>query len=477
MTSPITWRNVEAPDLRGAAGMLNLAQSGFNSGFDQLNNVLKREQDTAEANWKVQRDNNTQAFLNSINQYRTPEEYQAALQSGALDLSKYGAQIDQAAARSALDGRLSILQDRAVKANQFADMQQERDARPIVDRLTAMALSDDKEVRQRAKEALGIYEANGMVPKAAELTGKMRDVEHQNVVWDREAQKFEDDLLTSASRRSADAAQIRSADADVAYKKQLGDAAVARATAEKAAVGGSGKFNNAALEEMVKGSKYLSSGTLDTKEGRDTFYKGLKELNLTPKQMDDVMQNFSDLAAKGIMGKDSKGNTVRMPLPVEAALQSVARSSDPTFYLPMVSMRGNNAADHYRKFLDDNVDDVVREYAAIEQARNNLVYPSLVNDAARGIKADKALENARTGKEEVLPVSRTTVRRSIFQEGALPDDVDTGNALVQQAIQSRAERNARALEMMTPEERQKSKDNPGWVPFRVKRFLEEGNQH
>lgn len=477
MAQPITWRNVDAPDFRGAASMLHLAGAGINSGFDKLNQVLQNEQATADANWKVQRDNNTQAFLNSINQYRTPEEYQAALTSGALDPSKFGAQIDQAAVRSALDGRLAILQDRTVKANQFTDQQKARDAKPIVDQLSMMALSDDKEVRESAKQALGIYASNGMLPDASVLAGSMRNIDHQNITWDREAQKFKDDLLTSASRRSVDAAQIRSADADVAYKKQLGDAAVARATAEKAAVGGSGKFNNAALEEMVKGSKYLSSGTLDTKEGRDTFYKGLKELNLTPKQMDDVMQNFSDLAAKGIMGKDSKGNTVRMPLPVEAALQSVARSSDPTFYLPMVSMRGNNAADHYRKFLGDNVDDVVREYTAIEQARNNLVYPSLVNDAARGIKADKALENARTGKEEVLPVSRTTVRRSIFQGGSLPDDGDTGNALVQQAIQSRAERNARALEMMTPEERQKSKDNPGWVPFRVKRFLEEGNQH
>ena len=148
MAQPITWRNVDAPDLRGAAGMLNLAQHGFNSGFDQLNNVLKTEQATAENNWKIQRDNNTQAFLNSINQYRTPEEYQAALASGALDAGKYGAQIDQAAARSALDGRLSILQDRTTKANQFTDQQKERDARPIVDRLNTMALSEDKDVRR-----------------------------------------------------------------------------------------------------------------------------------------------------------------------------------------------------------------------------------------------------------------------------------------------------------------------------------------
>lgn len=61
--------------------MLQLASNGFNSGFDKLNQVLQNEQATAESNWKVQRDN-TQAFLNSINQYRTPEEYQAALASG-----------------------------------------------------------------------------------------------------------------------------------------------------------------------------------------------------------------------------------------------------------------------------------------------------------------------------------------------------------------------------------------------------------
>ena len=139
----ITWRDLAAPSFRDTGLLMGQAQQGFNSGFDQLNNVLKREQDTAEANWKVQRDNNTQAFLNSINQYRTPEEYQAALTSGALDPSKFGAQIDQAAVRPALDGRLAILQGRDVQAINYSNTMTDAKVDPFKRAGTLAILSGD----------------------------------------------------------------------------------------------------------------------------------------------------------------------------------------------------------------------------------------------------------------------------------------------------------------------------------------------
>ena len=213
MSSPITWRNVEASDLRGAASMLHLAGNSINSGFDKLNQVLQNEQATTESNWKVQRDNNTQAFLNSINQYRTPEEYQAALASGALSTNQYGAQIDQAAARAALDGRLSILQDRAIKAGQVADQQQERESRPVVDRLSTMALSDDKDVRRSAKEALGIYASNGMVPKAADIAAKLDQSERMFVERGQADTRFQQDVEMHPLNIAAKRASIRASNA------------------------------------------------------------------------------------------------------------------------------------------------------------------------------------------------------------------------------------------------------------------------
>lgn len=415
MSRPITWQNLQQSSFGDASRGMALAQDSFKSGFQSVQDVLNKQEATAEANWKQAKDNNTQAFLDEISKYRTPEEYQAALASGELAAKRqqFGAQIDQAAVRTAQDGRLALLQDRTLKANQYADQAQERDARPIVDQLSMMALSEDKDVRRSAKDALGIYAQNGMVPKAAELAGKIRTVDHENEAWtregvkfDREGKKLDSDLLSAQMDRRYKEALINHTNADAK-----------RLAAPK--TGSDGKFNPAAIDEMVKGT-HFSSGTLDTKEGRDAFFKGLKEFNLTPKQLDDVLQNFSDLSAQGVVGKDKSGNTVRMPLPVEAALQAVGRSTDPTYYLPMVSMRGNNAVDHYKKYLSDNTDTLVKEFGAIEQARNNLVYPSLVNDATRGIKADKALEAARSGTEVVLPPSvpdRAATRKSIFENG------------------------------------------------------------
>ncbi len=467
MGRPITWQNLQQSSFADASRALTQAQGSFTSGLQNVQDILNKQEATAEANWKQMKDNNTQAFLDEISKYRTPEEYQAAVASGALDAKRqqFGTQIDQSAVRAAQDGRLALLQDRTLKANQYADQTQERDARPIVDQLSMMSMSEDKDVRRSAKEALGIYTQHGMVPKAAELAGKIRTVDHENAAWtregvkfDREGKKLDSDLLTAAAQRNLLGAQAAHYQADTK-----------RMNTPK--TGSDGKFSSAALDEMVKGTNF-SSGMLDTKEGRDAFFKGLKEFNLSPKQLDDVLQNFNDLAATGVVGKDKEGKTVRMPLPVEAALQAVGRSTDPTYYLPLVSMRGNNAVDHYKKYLGDNVETLVREYNAIEQARNNLVYPSLVSDITRGAKADKVLEAARSGTEIPLPSvpDRATTRRSIFQGVTPAQDSAEGGALVRQAIQARAEK---AKSMMTPQEIEEAKT--GKIPFRIKKFLEEGN--
>lgn len=453
MASPITWRNVEAPDLRGAASMLNLAQSGFNSGFDQLNNVLKREQDTAEANWKVQRDNNTQAFLNSINQYRTPEEYQAALQSGALDLSKYGAQIDQAVARSALDGRLSILQDRMVKANQFADMQQERDARPIVDRLTAMALSDDKDLRRSAKEALGIYAGQGMVPKAAELTGKMRDIERQDVAWDREGKKFEDELLTNKARRSLIGAQTNQANAAAEHYRNESSDATASLKAQLAA----SKAEKAAAELLIKNSP-LDANTMNTYEGKMKFLEGLKKLNIPEDEAASAYESLSGKFANGVrVGVNDKGEDVRIGLPVSTAIAAVEAAGKDSKLRPnwlMGSGRGDRT---------------------ITQVERLMAEPSYVESLQQALQAQGIQYRALNKPEGAVTVSAKTnsrtTGRSIFPQNLDHPDYP-GGAIMDQVIAARAER---AKGMMTKDESEQYQKT-GKIPFRIKRFLEEGNE-
>lgn len=114
MAEPITWRNVQGPSLADASRPLDAARLTINSGFDSISNLLKGTENIDAANWQQQKENNTQDFLNKIYAVQGAEGYKALQQSGELDrmIAANGAQIDRAAARAAMDGRLATLQQR-----------------------------------------------------------------------------------------------------------------------------------------------------------------------------------------------------------------------------------------------------------------------------------------------------------------------------------------------------------------------------
>lgn len=460
MAQPITWRNVDAPDLRGAASMLHLAGNSINSGFDKLNQVLQNEQATADANWKVQRDNNTQAFLNSINQYRTPEEYQAALTSGALDPSKFGAQIDQAAVRSALDGRLAILQDRTVKANQFTDQQKAREAKPIVDQLSMMALSDDKAVRESAKQALGIYASNGMLPDASVLAGNMRNIEHQNVVWDQEKETHADNLKTNAARRVQLAASANQANAAAEnYRAANSDEKVALKTALAAS-----KAQNEAAALKIKNSP-LDAGTMDTYEGKKKFAEGLKALGITDSEViDDIHKSFSRGYGNGVLvGKSDKGEDVRIGLPVATALAAVEGAGKDWMLRPnwlMGSNRGGRALDRVKELMSEP--SYVSSLQEAMQAQGIQYRP---------LTAKASDTEAPSTARSALPKPTNARLFAGGDPGVDPLDA-SGAAVMNQVIQARAEK---ARSMMTPAEIEEAQKT-GKLPFRIKRLLESQNE-
>ena len=141
----ITWRNVDAPDVRDVSAAMLQGQNGINAGFDGLNKILAERKAIEEANWQQQKTNNTNAFLNEIAKYRTPEEYQAALASGELGntMGTFGAQIDQQAARTAMDKQLGLLRDRQTADYNFDKTTQDRLNEPIKGALLAQALNGD----------------------------------------------------------------------------------------------------------------------------------------------------------------------------------------------------------------------------------------------------------------------------------------------------------------------------------------------
>mgnify|MGYP001765302886 CR=1 FL=1 len=143
MGAPITWRNVEGPDLGQASRGMALAQIGFNNGFDKLGEVLKAQTDQGLANWDAEKANNTAAFMEQMRQYRTPEDFAAAQQAGAFDQARFGAQIDRAAINAALDARPGVLQQRGLAEVQYTNAMQDQKDHPDVQAYKAAAANGD----------------------------------------------------------------------------------------------------------------------------------------------------------------------------------------------------------------------------------------------------------------------------------------------------------------------------------------------
>jgi hypothetical protein len=142
----ITWRTVSGG---GGNGAVSLAQSGTANmlqGIDSLRRLAAEQQQLNIQNSKIIRDKNTQDYLDQVSQVTSaadlsnPETQQQLLQLRA----GYGQMIDRNATRDAIDNRVLQLQRQETAANQFADQQQEREQRPLLEQLTAAGRAGDR---------------------------------------------------------------------------------------------------------------------------------------------------------------------------------------------------------------------------------------------------------------------------------------------------------------------------------------------
>lgn len=157
----ITWRNIDAPSVGGAASLFQQAGQSLNNGFQGLQDVLKQYQGQEKANWDAGKEQNTQAFLDRLSQVRTPEEMAALQASGELDRLKagFGAQIDRTAVRNALDTRGDFLRQQATNKMTYDNQAQDNADAPIRDRFLAEARQIDVSDPSKVEAQLNMLEA------------------------------------------------------------------------------------------------------------------------------------------------------------------------------------------------------------------------------------------------------------------------------------------------------------------------------
>lgn len=161
---PITWRNIQGGNGAVAAGqLLNAAQNSVNTGLDKITDVFAQYRETDRANWENGKENNTQAFLDRLAQYKTPEELAAAQAAGEIQAfrQQFGNKIDAAQVRDAEANMQQKLIERITAQNQYGDDKINRDARPLVDQFNALRAAGKLDEAQKFLEdnVLGVDES------------------------------------------------------------------------------------------------------------------------------------------------------------------------------------------------------------------------------------------------------------------------------------------------------------------------------
>lgn len=361
MATPITWRNVDAPDNRGVSGMLGAAQEGINSGLGQIAGVLKQRESINDANWNQQKTNNTQAFLDELGKFRTPEEYQAALASGQLDQMRqgYGAQVDVAATRAAEEARLGNLQQRVKQGIEYQNVTQDAKDAPVLQRLTATAMQDP--IAAAAEAADADLSAKGRLA----FQESMRKITGDTVAQERATTKFgfdvNDEARKAADQRMQEALaplqreQMIAATehSNVATEELRGTEALKerKTESEKAS-----KARLAARSRVVEGGVF-NLGSLDSKEGSKAIDDRLTSKLVDPSDVGRIQGELGVLARQGVTGRDGQ------PIPVPAAyvLEAIRGMGESG----MTGRWGNQVSDAVRKRVLENQDKILADHNAI----------------------------------------------------------------------------------------------------------------
>ena len=391
---PITWQNVEAPNLRFIAQGFNSAQAGISEGFKNLADTLKQETNTNVANWDNQAKNNTEKFYSDVaSQFKTPEEYQAALKSGFIDQlrQQYGPQIDQAGVRKYMDERPGILMDRLTKEQAYGDAQTKRGQRDYINGFAqAIAAAKSGEELDTLRQGLTTYAGLGHVN--SEDSAKLVDqavTRGRTLVTDKQnADKTASDLLSAdtnrkvavgqlnVSRQNANTASVQAQNAALQHAAQL---AQTTGTLQNHIVTGAEKRIQDVDEKKQKANKanVYGSDIYTDKDAPDLIKVG-KAAGLTEDQVSNFLQRFkeSDYSSGYVTFQDGK---VKIPITKGLLESSLIQGADLTG-LGIDWIKGKRL---YNTFLDNiNHKDFASGYT------NYLAEQALYDAQKLGIKAN-----------------------------------------------------------------------------------------
>lgn len=444
MGAPITWRNVDVNPIGEISRAMMASQSGINAGFDNLTNVLKQREAIDNANWNQQKTNNTNAFLNEMGKYATPEAYQAALDSGELQakMAAHGAQIDQAAARQALGAQMGILQERMTKGQAFQDGQTDRTEAPIKDQIASLV------AQGKTVEAKALLDQHNLRNEAA-LYQKSSEAERQAIINKRadDAAAREAEILKYTHPEKLVAAQettqLRQLNESVARAQQVHRQDMDKRNTEVGAIAadlklpidpdGRARIADFTSDDITKLDTALKAKGLpnhktylggDTK-ARDDYRAGLENAGVPAHIINKLDLSGFDSGSRGLVGQDA-ANRDRADAENAVAYEKIAENN---WFAP-----GNvNARKAYESLSAEipNLIDKSTGYDADEDVA--MLQAKVYEWATKGIKVP--------GSDEYVIPPTQLVRHALrtAKGGWLTDGQRTGSAesIIEQAMEGK----------------------------------------
>ena len=282
----ITWRNIEAPDLRGAGALFNQAAVGTTAMGNALTNAMATYKQEQQRATDFRKNENTNKFLNSLySQFTTPEALQQAISSGAIgqQLAGFGNEIDHAQVRGAAEKLLGERQQRALTSMDFQNKSIENADAPLLAQIQANSLSKDPLVRASAVEQMAQLNARNQ-GKAAQYIfdneGKIVTQEREGIKfgWEKDNQgrlveKHKSDLETAAVNRQTNMMNAQS--------NRMSAAASANAANLRAALT---KREIANLDKSDNAADYLKNAAVGYRkaqtEASDRLFKTATDLKM-----------------------------------------------------------------------------------------------------------------------------------------------------------------------------------------------------
>lgn len=385
MNAPITWRNIEAPDFRGATAGTATVSNNLEAARKLFTQSIADTERIDAENWNNTKTNNTNAVLSRLMEYQDPESFEKARQAGEFLrlMNQYGGQIDANLILKSIDERADVLRNRAINALDYqnrvrteTEAQVAREQKPILDRL--LGLVEQGELKP-ATEAARIYADSGMLREDFLWQTLEAARKRQEGIEDRDLNKRNVESAIKARDAQADATRAQTAAARDQSNaiKQYYDFLKAQYELAKNADSDNEKQINAWLAQTIVGQ-----GTLETPTGRKTLEDVLSKYMLSPNAAQDVRQNLEKYFPGGYYTRVVNGKKIQVPVPVDLIDRALA-ATDEIGNGSLWSRRGDRVHNYVQAALEDpNILKAIQDGIAIRDGRMALRTQAALNPQA-----------------------------------------------------------------------------------------------